>query len=204
MFYNIIKRLFDIICGIIGCVFLIPIALFIKIAYMCTGDFHRIVYSHIRIGKNGTPFKMYKFRSMVIDADKQLEELLKQKKYKDEWDKYQKLTDDPRITKIGKFIRHGSLDEFPQFIQVLTGRLSIIGPRPLVPGELEKHNGDAKIYNSVKPGITGWWAVNGRSAKNYEERLRLEYYYIKNRSLALDTKIFFKTFKVIKTHEGAK
>lgn len=204
MFYLFIKRLFDIFCGIIGCILLIPIIIIIKIAYMCTGDFHRIFYSHTRIGKDGKPFKMYKFRSMVVNADDVLKELLKQKKYKDEWDKYQKLSDDPRITKVGRIIRHGSIDETPQFIQVLLGKLSMIGPRPLVPGELENHGGDPKIYNSVKPGITGWWAVNGRSAMDYESRLKLEYYYIKNRSLALDTKIFFKTFKVIKSHEGAK
>ena len=204
MFYMIIKRIFDIICGIIGCILLIPIALIIKIAYMCTGDFHRIIYSHIRIGKNGKPFRMYKFRSMVTDADEVLVELLKQKKYKDEWDKYQKLSNDPRITRVGRVIRHGSLDEFPQFVLVLIGKLSMIGPRPLVPNELEEHGGNPEIYNSVKPGITGWWAVNGRSAKDYKERLDLEYYYIKNRSLKLDTKIFFRTFKVIKSHEGAK
>lgn len=204
VFYLIIKRLFDIICGLLGLLILIPLTVIIKIAYVCHGDFYPIFYAHERIGKNGKKFKLYKYRSMVPHADKKLAELIKKEPYKTEWKKYQKLTDDPRITSIGKIIRHGSIDEMPQFLNVLFGQLSMIGPRPLVEGEIESHNGDATLYQSVKPGITGWWAVNGRSEMDYDKRLDLEYYYIKNRSIALDTKIFFKTFKVIKTHEGAK
>lgn len=204
MFYLIIKRTFDLICGLIGCIFLLPITIVIKIAYMISGDFHSIFYSQTRVGKNGKEFKIYKFRSMVPNADEVLKELLKDPEYKKEWKKYQKFSNDPRITKIGKVIRHGSIDETPQFFNVLIGQLSMIGPRPLVPGELKEHNGDPKIYESVKPGITGWWAVNGRSEMDYKERLELEYYYIKNRSLKLDAKIFFKTFLVVGKHEGAK
>lgn len=204
MFYLVIKRIFDLICGIFGCVLLLPITLFIKLAYMFSGDFHSIFYSQVRVGKNGKEFKIYKFRSMVPNAGEVLKELLKDPKYKKEWKDYQKLSDDPRITKVGKIIRHGSIDETPQFFNVLIGQLSMIGPRPLIPGELEEHNGNPKIYESVKPGITGWWAVNGRSAMDYEERLELEYYYVKNRSLKLDAKIFFKTFLVVGKHEGAK
>lgn len=204
MFYLATKRIFDLICGIFGCVLLLPITLFIKLAYMFSGDFHSIFYSQVRVGKNGKEFKIYKFRSMVPNADEVLKELLKDPKYKKEWKDYQKLSDDPRITKVGKIIRHGSIDETPQFFNVLIGQLSMIGPRPLIPGELEEHNGNPKIYESVKPGITGWWAVNGRSAMDYKERLELEYYYVKNRSLKLDAKIFFKTFLVVGKHEGAK
>lgn len=202
--YIVFKRVFDILCGIIGFIILIPLTVIVKIAYICSGDFYSIFYTQDRVGKNGKIFHMYKYRTMCPNADKKLKELLKQKKYKEEWDKYQKLEDDPRITKFGKILRKCSIDEMPQFINILKGDISLIGPRPLVPGEIEKHHGDKKLYESVKPGITGWWAVNGRSAKNYEERLELEYYYAKNRSVKLDTKIFFKTFKVIKTHEGAK
>ena len=205
IFYLFIKRLFDIVCGLLGLLLLIPLTIIIKIAYMLQGDFHSIFYAQTRIGKNGKKFKMYKYRSMVPNADKKLKELLdSDPEKKKEWKKYQKLSHDPRITKVGKVIRHGSIDEMPQFLNVLIGQLSMIGPRPLVEGEIEEHEGDAKLYQSVKPGITGWWAVNGRSEMDYDKRLELEYYYIKNRSLKIDAKIFFKTFAVLKTHEGAK
>ena len=109
-----------------------------------------------------------------------------------QWDKNHKLDNDPRITKIGKIIRKASIDETPQFINIIKGDLSLIGPRPLVPGELDAHHGNHALYESVKPGITGWWAVNGRSATNYRKRLQLEYYYIKNCGFKLDFKIIFK------------
>ena len=171
---------------------------------MCTGDFHRIIYGQTRVGKNGKEFKLYKFRSMVWDADAKLEELLKKEKYKKQWEEYQKLDDDPRITKIGKAIRRGSIDEIPQFINVLLGQMSIIGPRPLVPGEIKMHKGDAKKYNSVKPGMTGYWATRGRSDVDYDERLKMEYYYIDNQSFTLDIKIFFRTIKAIFRKDGSK
>ena len=117
--------------------------------------------------------------------------------------KNQKIDNDPRITKVGRFIRKTSIDEFPQFINVLKGDMSIIGPRPLVPGELKSKNG-IKLYERVKPGITGWWACNGRSDIDYDERLKLEYYYINNRSLWLDIKCIFKTIEVILFKRGAK
>ena len=141
---------------------------------------------------------------MVPNADEVLKKLLKQKKYKKEWDKNQKLENDPRITKIGRILRKTSLDELPQFINVLKGDMSLIGPRPLVKGELDKHKGDHAIYESVKPGITGWWACNGRSATTYEKRLELEYYYIKNMSLLLDIKCIFLTIKAVIGKSGAK
>ena len=120
------------------------------------------------------------------------------------WNKFQKITDDPRITKIGKILRKTSLDETPQFINVLLGDLSLIGPRPLVPGELSKHRGNHKLYESVKPGITGWWAVNGRSATSYRKRLELEYYYIQNMGFKLDFLCIIRTIKVIICRNGAK
>jgi lipopolysaccharide/colanic/teichoic acid biosynthesis glycosyltransferase len=202
--YPYVKRFFDIIFGLIGCIFIIPLAIIIKIAYMVSGDFAPIFYHQTRVGKNGKEFKMYKFRTMVPNADKELKELLKNPKYHDEWNKNQKLGHDPRITKIGHVLRKCSIDEFPQFISLLTGNMSLVGPRPLVKGEIEKHHGDAKVYEAVRPGITGWWAVNGRSAITYEKRLELEYYYVKHCSLLLDLKTILKTFQIIWTHEGAK
>ena len=202
--YLIVKRGIDVVIGIIGCILLIPLTIIIKIAYMLTGDFNSIFYKQVRIGQNGKLIKIYKYRSMVKNADIVLKELLKQKKYRSQWQKNQKLDDDPRITKVGKIIRKLSLDEVPQFINVLNGDMSFIGPRPLVPGELDQHKGNHKIYESVRPGITGWWACNGRSATDYEERLELEYYYVKNISFKLDVMCIFKTIKALITREGAK
>ena len=177
--YLFIKRLFDIICGLLGIIILLPVSIIVKISYMLNGDFHSIFYSHNRVGKNGKLFKLYKFRTMVTNADEVLKELLKNPKYKKEWELNQKLANDPRITKIGKLLRKTSLDELPQFINVLVGNMSLIGPRPLVPGELDDHKGNHQLYESVKPGITSWWACHGRSDTTYEERLDLEYYYVR-------------------------
>lgn len=202
--YFIIKRLFDIICSLIGCLCLLPIALIVKISYLLSGDTKTIYYKQKRIGKNGKFIYIYKFRSMVVNADEVLKELLKDPKYKKEWDENQKFENDPRITKMGKILRKTSLDEVPQFINVLKGDLSLIGPRPLVEGELDAHNGNHEIYEAVKPGITGWWAANGRSATTYEKRLELEYYYVKHCSILLDIKCVFRTIKAVMFKTGAK
>ena len=171
---------------------------------MCSGDFAPIFYSHIRIGKNGKKFKLLKFRSMVPNSDEVLKQLLKDKKYKKQWEINHKLDDDPRITKVGNFLRKSSLAELPQLINVLKGEMSMIGPRPLIEGELDSYDGNHKLYESVKPGITGWWGCNGRSATTYEKRLELEYYYAENCSLWLDLKCFFLTIKAVLYKIGAK
>ena len=204
MVYRFFKRIFDIVIGLVGLIVLVPVWLVIKIAYMCIGDFHRVIFSQKRVGKNGKIFKIYKFRSMAWNAEEKLQELLKQKRYKKEWDEYQKLGNDPRITKVGKIIRKGSIDEIPQFLNVFLGQMSLIGPRPLVPGELEEHGGDPKKYNSVKPGMTGYWTTRGRSDVDYEDRLKMEYYYIDNQSFTLDVKIFFRTIGAVFKKDGAK
>ena len=203
--YRFIKRTFDIVCGLIGLICLIPLTVLVKIISICSGDYKSIFYTQKRIGKNGKEFKLYKFRSMVPNADEILEQTLKMDKVRrEEWKKYQKFENDPRITKIGDILRKTSLDEVPQFINILKGDMSMIGPRPLVPGELDSHNGNHEIYESVRPGITGWWACNGRSATTYAERLELEYYYVKNKSLWLDIKCVFKTISAVLTKKGAK
>lgn len=199
-----IKRIFDIICSLIGFVFLIPITWIVKICYVLTGDFKSIFYVQKRIGKNGKIFYLYKFRSMVPNAGEILKEMLKDPKYKKEWDENQKFENDPRITKIGKILRKTSLDEIPQFVNVLFGEMSLIGPRPLVPGELDAHNGNHEVYEKVRPGITGWWGCSGRSDTDYEERLKLEYYYVEHQSLKLDIKCIFKTIGAVLFGKGAK
>ncbi len=202
--YNIIKRLFDVLVGMIGMIFVIIVAIIYKIIAIITGDFKPIFYCQNRIGKNGKEFKLYKFRTMIYNADEVLKELLKKSKYKKEWNKYQKLSNDPRITKIGHILRKTSLDELPQFINVLKGNMSLIGPRPLLKGELDAHNGNHNIYEAVRPGISGWWASHGRSKTTYEERLELEYFYVKNKSLLLDLKCIFCTIKAVIWKSGAK
>ena len=202
--YFIIKRIFDIIGSLFGLIFLIPIILIVKIMNVLSGDFKKIFYRQKRIGKNGKFIYIYKFRTMIPNAEEVLKEMLKDPKYKKEWEENQKFEQDPRITKIGNILRKTSLDELPQMLNVLKGDMSFIGPRPLVEGELDLHKGNHKLYESVRPGITGWWACNGRSDLTYKERLELEYYYAKNCSLLLDIKCFFKTIFVVFNHKGAK
>lgn len=202
--YFSFKRIFDIFCSLLGILMLIPVASVTKICYLVTGDKKSIFYKQKRIGKNGNFIYIYKFRSMVSNADEVLKELLKNPKYKKEWDLNQKFENDPRITKVGKVLRKTSLDELPQFINVLKGDMSMIGPRPLVEGELDSHNGNHKLYESIRPGISGWWAANGRSATTYEKRLELEYYYCKNCNLILDIKCIFLTIKAVLFKKGAK
>jgi len=201
--YAPLKRFFDILFSLLACLLLLPIYIIVKLSYLSEGDKEPVLYTHTRVGKNGKEFKLYKFRSMVYNADEVLNELLKDEKNRKEWEENHKLNNDPRITKIGKFIRKTSLDEFPQFINVLKGDMSIIGPRPLVPGELKQKNG-LNLYERVKPGITGWWGCNGRSNISYEERLELEYYYVKNFSLGLDIICILKTIYVVLFQKGAK
>lgn len=200
--YKYIKRLFDIIFGLVGLIILLPICIIVKISFLCIGDKESIFFKQERIGKDGEPFIMYKFRSMVYNAEELLEELLKDEKYRKEWIENQKLEEDPRITYMGAFLRKSSLDELPQLLNVLKGEMSIVGPRPLVEGELEEHGG-SKIYWKEKPGITGWWGCNGRSNIDYEQRLEMEYYYIRNISFKLDMICIFKTITAVVSSKGA-
>lgn len=197
MLYLFIKRLFDIIISLIGIVITILLSIIIKIIFVLSGDFHSIYFSHYRIGKDGKIFKLYKFRSMVYNADKVLNDLLKDDNIKKEWYSFHKLKNDPRITPIGKILRKTSIDEFPQFFNIFIGDMSLVGPRPLVNDELNLHNGNHDLYESVRPGLTSWWVCNGHNSISYEERLSLEYYYIENRSLLLDFKCILKTFYVV-------
>jgi undecaprenyl-phosphate galactose phosphotransferase len=200
--YLYIKRLLDIITALIGLVFVFPICIVVKISFLLMGDKESIFFKQIRIGKDGKPFMMYKFRSMVYNAEDLLKELLKDEQHRNDWVKNQKIEKDPRITPIGIFLRKSSIDELPQILNVLKGDMSIVGPRPLVEGELEDHGG-SKLYWKVKPGITGWWGSHGRSDVSYDERLELEYYYIRHLSFKLDVICFFKTIATVIRHKGA-
>lgn len=203
MIYMAVKRFMDIVFGLIGLVALLPLMLIVKVSFLLNGDRKPIFYTQTRVGLNGQPFQLIKFRSMVWNAGEILEEMLKDPGYAKEWAENQKFEHDPRITKMGGFLRKTSLDEVPQFINVLKGDMSVIGPRPLVVGELEQHGG-LQLYNQVKPGITGWWGCHGRSNTTYDERLELEYYYVKNCSLWMDALTVVKTAVVILKRDGAK
>lgn len=203
LMYLVIKRFLDIIFGLIVLVLLIPITVFIKISYLFSGDSAKIFYTQNRIGRNGKTIKILKYRTMVPNADTMLSELLKDEKYRTEWELNQKITNDPRITKVGAFLRKTSIDELPQAINLLKGDMSLVGPRPLIEGELELHNG-LKLYQRVKPGITGWWACNGRSNIDYRQRLELEYYYIKHFSIYIDLLCVLRTIFAVIFSEGAE
>ncbi len=202
--YFIVKRFFDIFVSIIVLFLIIFVSIFTKLLYICNFDTDPIFYSQNRVGKDGRIFKMYKFRTMIPNAEEVLNDILKDPVYKKEWDKFHKFENDPRITKPGNFLRKTSLDELPQFVNVLLNQMSIVGPRPLTPGELDFHNGNHEIYESVKPGITSWWASHGRSNTSYDRGLELEYYYVKNQSFILDLKCILATVKAVLIREGAK
>ena len=203
-FYAFTKRSFDIICGIIGCICLIPIITIVKLAYLRHGDKAPVLFKQDRIGKNGKIIRMYKIRSMVHNAEQVLEELMeKDPAIREEYLKNKKIENDPRITRVGKFIRKTSLDEFGQFINVLKGDMTMIGPRPYLPREKEDMK---KYYDDIitcKPGLTGLWQVNGRNEINFENRCRLDSFYSKHKCLVFDLKIFKKTFSVVLSGNGA-
>lgn len=203
--YLFIKRLFDIICGLLGIILLIPVTIIVKIVSMCNRDFASIFFSQNRIGKNGKEFKLYKFRSMVPNADEILFKTLEMDKVAaEEYKKNKKFKNDPRITKVGRVMRKLSIDELPQLINVLKGDMSMIGNRPYLPREKDDMGEYYKDIIKTKPGLTGYWQVNGRSDTTFNERLKLESFYSNHNSLVLDIKIFFKTFQVVLFGKGAK
>jgi undecaprenyl-phosphate galactose phosphotransferase len=164
-----------------------------------------VFFAHNRIGKNGKIIPTLKFRSMYSDAQERLEELLSSDEaIRKEWETNFKLKDDPRVTKIGAVLRKTSLDELPQIFNVLKGEMSFVGPRPVIQKEIEQYyKEDAKYYYQVKPGITGLWQVSGRSDTDYDFRVNMDKWYVKNWSMWLDIVILFKTVKVVLFREGA-
>ncbi|MBR4351292.1 MAG: sugar transferase [Bacilli bacterium] len=205
LFYRFVKRVFDFFVGLFGCICLLPLIIVIKVIYMCSGDFHSIFFVQKRIGKNGKEFNFIKFRTMVLNADEILEKLLKENpKLRKEYEINKKLEKDPRITKIGDFLRRKSVDELPQLINILVGNMSLIGNRPYLPREKKDMGNKFDVIVSTKPGLTGYWQVSGRSDLSFKERLRLEEYYSNNCGFKMDLKIFFKTFKTIFGGKGAK
>lgn len=198
------KRIFDILFSLGAILFFLPLGLIIALLIKGTSP-GRIFYSCKRVGKDGQPIYCWKFRTMCQDADKKLQEILHQNpQLKQEWDTYYKLKDDPRVSGIGKILRKTSLDELPQFWNVLLGDLSVVGPRPVTEEEIQKYFGEkASKILSVRPGLTGIWQTSGRSLLTFEERIRLEESYIEMQSLIFDLKIICKTIPMIFISRGA-
>ena len=198
--YKIVKRTTDITLSTIAMIALLPVFAIIAIAIKLESK-GPVFFKHTRIGKDGKIIKIYKFRSMVENAEDLIKTFTPEqmKEYKENY----KLTDDPRITKVGKFLRKTSLDELPQLINIIKGDLSIIGPRPVVSEELKKYGANIEKFLSATPGLTGYWAANGRSCTSYEQRMQMELFYIDNMSFKLDTKVFFKTIEAVVKREGA-
>lgn len=191
---KIVKRTMDISAGIIGITTLIPITTLVYLSSRINNDRGPIFYSQERIGKDGKIFKMYKYRTMVENADEVLDQILEEDETaKEEYGMYKKLRNDTRITKVGNFLRKTSLDELPQMINVLKGDMSLIGPRPYLPREKKDMGRYYKDIIKEKPGLTGYWQVNGRNDITFDERLKMEKYYVDNNSLKLDCKILAKT-----------
>lgn len=200
-----IKRAFDIIFSLSILIIGLPVFLLIALLILCASP-GKPIYAHQRIGRGGRPFRCYKFRTMYADADVRLKELLRtNQKLKEEWEKTYKLKKDPRVTAIGSFLRRTSLDELPQFWNVLKGDLSIVGPRPVVHEELHKYFGaKAPKILSVRPGLTGPWQVSGRSDIScYIKRIELDEFYIDNQSFLLDLKLVAKTIPAVLFSKGA-
>ena len=198
--YKAFKRAIDIILSFIGLIVLSPIFLIVAIAIKLDSK-GPVFFKHNRLGKNGKTIKIYKFRTMCDHAEDMIKDFNEEQKR--EFKENYKLTNDPRITKVGNFLRRTSLDELPQMLNILKGDLSIIGPRPIIEEEIEKYGPNKAKFLSVKPGLTGYWQANGRSNTSYEDRIKMELYYVDNMSFLLDIKIFFKTILVVLKKDGA-
>ena len=203
--YDIGKRTFDIGVSLVGATLLLPVMAGVKIVNIKNGDNEPILFKQERIGKDGKPIQIYKIRSMVPNAEQVLEDLMeKDPEIKKEYLENKKLENDPRITKVGAFIRKSSLDEFGQFINVLKGEMTIVGPRPYLPREKEDMG---QYYDDIiqcKPGITGLWQVEGRNDIGFKNRCRLDRFYNEHKGMGFDVKIFMKTFASVLKSKGAK
>ncbi|WP_199618142.1 sugar transferase [Paenibacillus alkalitolerans] len=194
VFYNKVKRLIDITGSLLGLIFFTPLFVTLAILIKLESPKAPVFFYQTRIGKDGKPFRMYKFRSMVPDAEEKLKELLDKNEIQGAMFK---MKEDPRITRVGKFIRKTSIDELPQLINVLKGEMSLVGPRPPLPREVAEYSEYDKLRLTVTQGCTGLWQVSGRNQLSFEQMVELDLKYIKERSIAGDLKIILKTFKLL-------
>lgn len=198
--YEKIKRFFDICLSAVALVVLSPLLLVIAILIYLE-DKGPVIYSQTRIGKDGRAFKLYKFRSMCVDADERLRDL---QKLNERDGPVFKIRDDPRVTKIGKFIRKTCIDELPQLVNIIKGDMSIVGPRPPLPNEVEQYNSYQKQRLLVVPGLTCYWQIQKGEETTFDEWVELDLKYIKERSILLDFRLILLTFKVILSGKGAE
>ena len=199
--FAFVKRFFDIVLSLIALVLFSWLFLILAICVKLTSK-GPVFYGHERVGKNGKMFKVWKFRSMKCD-NRPLEEILT-KEQLEEFKRDFKITNDPRVTKIGNFMRKTSLDELPQLINILIGNMSIVGWRPILQEELDRYKDNKELLTKIKPGLTGFWASHGRSSTSYDERIKMELFYVVKRSLWLDIRIIFHTFFGVLRRDGAK
>jgi len=199
--YKFLKRIMDIVGAVCGLILLSPVFLVLSLIVKIDSK-GPVFFGHKRLGYKGKIIKVYKFRSMVTNAEELLNNLNEEQKK--EFEQNFKLENDPRVTKIGDFLRRTSLDELPQLVNILKGELSIVGPRPIVEKEIELYGQYGKKLLTVKPGLTGNWQANGRSDTTYEERVQLDMDYIDNRTIWMDIMIILKTFVVVFKREGAR
>ncbi|MBR0478370.1 MAG: exopolysaccharide biosynthesis polyprenyl glycosylphosphotransferase [Solobacterium sp.] len=199
-----VKRMLDILIGLVGVIALIPLSVYVKIQFLKEGDKGPVFFKQERIGYKGRTFMLYKYRSMVQDAEKVLDELMENDPaIREEYETNKKLEHDPRVTAVGEKIRRSSIDEFPQFLNVLIGDMSFIGPRPYLPREKTDMGQYYETVTACKPGITGMWQTHGRSETSFEQRLVYDDYYYRNWSIWLDMTILVKTFKAVSSNTGA-
>ena len=198
--YRVMKRAFDILASIVAMLILWPLVL-VLILLIRIDSMGSAFYIHERIGKNGKKIGLYKFRTMYIPSDPKYRQLTPQEM--ERWYRNYKLEDDPRVTRVGNVLRKTSLDELPQLLNILMGDMSFVGPRPVVSGEIERYGACKNEFLSVTPGLTGYWQAYARNSVSYDERIRMELYYVRNCSLWLDTKILFKTVGTVISQKGA-
>ena len=191
--YRMSKRIFDFVASLFGLTILSPLFLIVAIAIKVEDPKGPVFYSQVRLGKKQSPFKMYKFRSMIVDADKHLKELLSENEVDGAMFK---MKEDPRVTRVGQFIRKYSIDEFPQLVNVLLGNMSLVGPRPPLPREVQEYTEYDKQRLEVKPGCTGLWQISGRNDVSFHEMVELDLQYIAKRGFLFDIYVLFKTVAV--------
>lgn len=191
--YEFVKRAMDIICSFVGLIVLFPILLVVSILIKVEKN-GPVIFSQDRVGKNGEKFKMYKFRSMVTNAEELKEKLMKQNERSGPMFK---IRDDPRVTKVGRFIRKTSIDELPQLVNILKGDMSIVGPRPSLPKEVKQFEGWMMERLSVKPGLTCYWQIAERGNIDFKEWMKLDVRYVEERNIIIDSILIFKTFFVL-------
>ncbi len=198
-----IKRIFDVVAALLLGLLALPVGLVIALV-ICLESRGPVFFAHTRIGKGHRRFRLWKFRSMVVDADAVLQRHLEENPDRMwEWLRTHKLKDDPRVTRVGRFLRRTSLDELPQLWNVLAGDMSMVGPRPIVEEEAAKYGTAFSLYAQVKPGLTGLWQVSGRNDTSYRQRVDLDSKYIRNWTLGTDFRVLLDTARVVVGGHGA-